>query len=141
MPQTRAIFQVVNESMAAAARAHATDRGIDYAHAGACLGGAGPVHACHVAEYADQPPDHPPLASVLSAFGTVTRSGSTLPAASRDHQTAGGDYADMIAEAATALEAAGAPQTLGPLRSGADMRYADNKTRSRWISPPTRRSP
>ena len=69
----RGIFQVVNESMAAAARAHATDRGIDYRGMPVlAFGGAGPVHACHVAELLESTTViYPPLASVLSAFGTL----------------------------------------------------------------------
>ncbi|MEZ5880994.1 MAG: hydantoinase/oxoprolinase family protein [Nitratireductor sp.] len=67
------IFEVVCEQMAAAARAHATDRGID--HRGLpmlAFGGAGPVHACLVADLIDSSQViYPPLASVLSAFGTL----------------------------------------------------------------------
>jgi len=67
------IFEVVCEQMAAAARAHATDRGID--HRGLpmlAFGGAGPVHACRVADLIDSSQViYPPLASVLSAFGTL----------------------------------------------------------------------
>ena len=72
-PTARGIFQVVNESMAAAARAHATDRGIDYRGMPVlAFGGAGPVHACHVAELLESTTViYPPLASVLSAFGTL----------------------------------------------------------------------
>ena len=67
------IYRVVGESMAAAARAHATDRGIDYRGLPLlAFGGAGPVHACYVAELLDSPAViYPPLASVLSAFGTL----------------------------------------------------------------------
>ncbi|MCB1416609.1 MAG: hydantoinase/oxoprolinase family protein, partial [Nitratireductor sp.] len=67
------IFEVVCEQMAAAARAHATDRGID--HRGLpmlAFGGAGPVHACLVADLIDSSQViYPLLASVLSAFGTL----------------------------------------------------------------------
>ena len=67
------IYRVVGESMASAARAHATDRGIDYRGVPLlAFGGAGPVHACYVAELLDSPAViFPPLASVLSAFGTL----------------------------------------------------------------------
>ena len=59
--------------MTAAARAHAIDRGIDYRGLPLfAFGGAGPVHACYVAELLDSPVViYPPLASVLSAFGTL----------------------------------------------------------------------
>ena len=65
------IYRVVGESMTAAARAHAVDRGIDYRGLPLfAFGGAGPVHACYVAELLESPMViYPPLASVLSAFG------------------------------------------------------------------------
>jgi len=67
------IYRVVGESMASAARAHATDRGIDYRGVPLlAFGGAGPVHALYVAELLESPSViFPPLASVLSAFGTL----------------------------------------------------------------------
>src|SRR5690606_25334242 len=67
------VFEVVCEQMAAAARTHATDRGIDYRGLPLlAFGGAGPVHACMVAELVDSDRViYPPLASVLSAFGTL----------------------------------------------------------------------
>ncbi len=67
------IFSVVGESMAAAARAHATDRGVNYRGMPMlAFGGAGPVHACYVAERLDSAKIiYPPMASVLSAFGTL----------------------------------------------------------------------
>ncbi|WP_128294214.1 hydantoinase/oxoprolinase family protein [Afifella aestuarii] len=67
------VFEVVCEQMAAATRTHATDRGIDYRGLPLlAFGGAGPVHACMVAELVDgEKIIYPPLASVLSAFGTL----------------------------------------------------------------------
>ncbi len=67
------IFSVVGESMAAAARTHATDRGVNYRGLPLlAFGGAGPVHACYVAESLDSNQVvYPPMASVLSAFGTL----------------------------------------------------------------------
>lgn len=67
------IFSVVGESMAAAARAHATDRGVDYRGLPLlAFGGAGPVHACYVAEQLESSQViYPPMASVLSAVGTL----------------------------------------------------------------------
>ncbi|PPR12191.1 MAG: Acetophenone carboxylase gamma subunit [Alphaproteobacteria bacterium MarineAlpha11_Bin1] len=125
----RGIFQVVNESMAAAARAHATDRGIDYRGIPVlAFGGAGPVHACHVAELLESTRViYPPLASVLSAFGTLvtplrfdlargTRGGIDLASAARI-------YSDMVTEAGAALESAGAPAGVIRYVYGADMRY------------------
>ena len=59
--------------MAAATRTHATERGIDYRGLPLlAFGGAGPVHACMVAELTESKQViYPPLASVLSAFGTL----------------------------------------------------------------------
>ncbi len=70
------IYRVVAETMAAAVRAHAADRGVD--HRGLPLlafGGAGPVHACAVGELLQSTAViFPPQASVLSAFGTLVTS-------------------------------------------------------------------
>ena len=67
------VFEVVCEQMAAATRTHATDRGIDYRGLPMlAFGGAGPVHACMVADLIDSTRViYPPMASVLSAFGTL----------------------------------------------------------------------
>jgi N-methylhydantoinase A len=67
------VFDVVCEQMAAATRTHATERGIDYRGLPLlAFGGAGPVHACLVAELNESTKViYPPLASVLSAFGTL----------------------------------------------------------------------
>lgn len=68
------IHRVVNENMASAARIHAIERGRDvHGHALFAFGGAGPVHACHVAEILGL--DEvivPPGAGVASAFGMLT---------------------------------------------------------------------
>ncbi|HMS00192.1 MAG TPA: hydantoinase/oxoprolinase family protein [Anaerolineales bacterium] len=65
------IHQLVNENMAAAARVHAAERGLDIQkYAMVTTGGAGPVHASGVAERLNV---HtvivPPIAGVGSAFG------------------------------------------------------------------------
>ena len=67
------IVEVVDQNMASSARMHAVERGVDLR--GVTLlafGGAGPVHACRVAELVESSrvvfPVH---ASVLSAFGTL----------------------------------------------------------------------
>lgn len=67
------VFSIVGESMAAAVRAHATDRGVNYRGLPMlAFGGAGPVHACYVAERVESSKViYPPMASVLSAFGTL----------------------------------------------------------------------
>ncbi|MEC7490597.1 MAG: hydantoinase/oxoprolinase family protein [Pseudomonadota bacterium] len=131
IPQTaRGIFQVVNESMAAAARAHATDRGFDYRGIPVlAFGGAGPVHACHVAELLESTTViYPPLASVLSAFGTlVTPVRFDLArgtAGGINWQAAAATYAEMTAESGIALETAGCDPKDIKYIYGADMRYA-----------------
>jgi N-methylhydantoinase A len=152
VPQTaRGIFQVVNESMAAAARAHATDRGIDYRGMPVlAFGGAGPVHACHVADLLESDTViYPPLASVLSAFGTlVTPVRFDLArgtAGGVDWDAAAATYASMADEAQDALQAAGCPAAEIRFVFGADMRYVgqqnevtvdfdDDPTKSRNIN-------
>lgn len=70
---SRGIYRVVTEAMASAARAHATDRGVDYRGLPLfAFGGAGPLHACGVAELLQSSSVIvPPRSSVLSAFGTL----------------------------------------------------------------------
>ncbi len=67
------VYEVVNQNMAAAARMHAVEMGVDLR--GVTLlafGGAGPVHACAVADLLESPRVIFPVnASVLSAFGTL----------------------------------------------------------------------
>ena len=65
------IHELVNENMAAAARVHAAERGLDTRrYAMIATGGAGPVHACGVARRLGvDTVVVPPLAGVGSAFG------------------------------------------------------------------------
>ena len=65
------IHQLVNENMASAARVHAAERGLDIQkYAMVTTGGAGPVHACGVAERLNiKTVIVPPIAGVGSAFG------------------------------------------------------------------------
>ncbi|MEM9034299.1 MAG: hydantoinase/oxoprolinase family protein [Actinomycetota bacterium] len=67
------VREVVEQNMAAAARMHAVERGIDLRGVSLiAFGGAGPVHACGVAELLEAPRVVFPVnASVLSAFGTL----------------------------------------------------------------------
>jgi N-methylhydantoinase A len=67
------VHEVVNQNMAAAARMHAVERGADLRGTPViAFGGAGPVHACGVAELLDAPSVvFPANASVLSAFGAL----------------------------------------------------------------------
>jgi N-methylhydantoinase A len=127
------IYRVVAEAMAGAARAHATDRGVD--HRGLPLlafGGAGPVHACAVGELLQSAAViFPPQASVLSAFGalvTPVRLDLVRSALSQldcldwsgVHRLVG----EMKAEAAEALGEAGVAASDMRLTLGADLRYA-----------------
>ncbi len=67
------IFRIVGESMGAAVRAHATDRGADpRGFPLLAFGGAGGLHASYVAELLEsEAVIFPPMASVLSAFGAL----------------------------------------------------------------------
>src|SRR3546814_12537475 len=67
------VHTVVNQNMAAAARMHAVERGLDLRGVPLiAFGGAGPVHACGAAELLEATrgtfPVHPP---VPSAFGPL----------------------------------------------------------------------
>ncbi len=66
--------QLVNENMAAAARVHAAERGLEIRrYCMVATGGAGPMHACGVAQALGiRRIIIPPLAGVGSAFGFLT---------------------------------------------------------------------
>ena len=138
------IFQVVCEQMAAAARTHATDRGIDYRGLPLlAFGGAGPVHACMVAELVDSDQViYPPLASVLSAFGTLVSPaqidlvrGHVSPLETLDWNEAGARIAGMVAEGTTALQEAGLDGDDIAFSFGVDMRYHGQQSEL-WINLP-----
>jgi N-methylhydantoinase A len=133
LAQTAAgIYRVVAETMAAAARTHATDRGID--HRGLPLlafGGAGPVHACAVGALLESTAViFPPQASVLSAFGTLVTSVRFDLVRSAPGMLETLDWGDvdrllteMTEEGHEALAEAGCgPETVS-LIFGADLRY------------------
>ena len=67
------VYELVNQNMAASARMHAVERGADLRGTPViAFGGAGPVHACGVAELLESPQVvFPANASVLSAFGAL----------------------------------------------------------------------
>jgi N-methylhydantoinase A len=67
------IHELVNQNMAAASRMHAVEMGEDLRGVTMlAFGGAGPIHACGVAELLESPRIVFPVnASVLSAFGTL----------------------------------------------------------------------
>jgi N-methylhydantoinase A len=126
------IHELVNQNMAAAARMHAVEQGEDLR--GVTLlafGGAGPIHACGVAELLDSPRVIFPVnASVLSAFGTLVspvridlarsmvRSLSEISHDERDHL-----LDDLRDEGRRVLAAAGVPGDRIRFRYGLDARY------------------
>jgi N-methylhydantoinase A len=126
------IYRVVGESMTAAARAHAVDRGIDYRGVPLfAFGGAGPVHACNVAELLESPMViYPPLASVLSAFGTLVtppRLDLSQGALSRLSALNWPDIDHVVtklaADATAGLASAGCKAAEITFQYGADLRY------------------
>ncbi len=126
------IYSVVGESMAAAARAHATDRGVDYRGLPLlAFGGAGPIHACYVAEQLDSSEViYPPMASVLSAVGTLVTParldlarGGLCRVNAIDWDTVGRLISDMVADGRKALLEAGLPEESIAYDFSADMRY------------------
>lgn len=126
------IYEVVGESMAAAIRAHANDRGVDWRGIPLlAFGGAGPVHACYVAELLDsREVIYPPMASVLSAFGTLVTS-LRLDLVRSDLYALGWiDWAAveaqlhaMTEEARAALLNAGCPADAVTISIEGDLRY------------------
>jgi N-methylhydantoinase A len=127
------IFRIVAETMAGAARAHATDRGVD--HRGLPLlafGGAGPVHACAVGELLQSTAViFPPQASVLSAFGSLVTPvrldlvrSALNELESLDWEEVDRLVGEMTAEAGEALIEAGATAEEIRWTLGADLRYA-----------------
>jgi N-methylhydantoinase A len=127
------IFSVVGESMAAAARAHATDRGVNYRGLPLlAFGGAGPVHACYVAERLDSTQViYPPMASVLSAFGTLVTParldlvrGGLAHLKMLDWSHVDASFKSMLDEGKAALLEAGIPEDSISYAFAADMRYS-----------------
>ena len=126
------VHELVNQNMAAAARMHAVEQGEDLR--GVTLlafGGAGPIHACGVAELLDSPRVIFPVnASVLSAFGTLVspvridlarsmvRSLSEISHSERDRL-----LDDLRDEGRRVLAAAGVPSDRIRFRYGLDARY------------------
>ncbi len=126
------IYRVVGEFMTAAARAHAIDRGIDYRGLPLfAFGGAGPVHACYVADLLESPVViYPPLASVLSAFGTLVTPprldlsrGALARLSALDWPHADDVLTQLVDDARKGLASAGCGAGDIAYRFGADMRY------------------
>jgi N-methylhydantoinase A len=128
----RGIFRVVTEAMAAAARAHATDRGVDYRGMPLfAFGGAGPVHACEVASLLQSSVVIvPPQPSVLSAFGTLVTSlrldlvrSDLVRVGDLDWDRVDRILSELVTEASAALAEAGCGEASIKLIFGADLRY------------------
>jgi N-methylhydantoinase A len=127
------MHEIVNQNMAAAARMHAVEMGVDLRGVTViAFGGAGPVHACGVADLLES--DRlifPVNASVLSAFGTLVspvridlarslpRMIDTVDPVERDHL-----LDELRAEGRRVLSAAGVPDDAVQFRYGVDARYS-----------------
>ena len=126
------IGEVVDQNMAASARMHAVERGVDLR--GVTLlafGGAGPVHACRVAELVESSrvvfPVH---ASVLSAFGTLVtpvRIDLARSLLRPLEQLRGAEVEELLesmrSEGRRVLAGAGVPAGQVRFRYGIDVRY------------------
>ena len=131
------IYSLVGEVMAAAARTHATERGVNYRGLPLlAFGGAGPIHACYVAEQLES---HkvifPPMASVLSAFGTLVTPIRIDLARSNLMRLSEMDWgivdtlmSEMIAEGKKALVNAGLSGDSIGCSFSVDMRYIGQQT-------------
>ncbi len=126
------VHQLVNENMAAAARVHAAERGLEIRrYCMVATGGAGPVHACGVAAgLGISRIIIPPLAGVGSAFGFLTApiafdfTRSYVARLDRlNLAELNRILADLRREGQRIVEAAGVPATDISVRLNIDMRY------------------
>lgn len=126
------IHRMVNENMANAARVHAAERGIDIrGYAMVATGGAGPVHACGVAERLGIcTVIVPPTAGVSSAFGLMLAPISFDFARSYVARLEALNFArlntlfdEMETEGAGVLREAGVARSQMRIERTADMRY------------------
>ena len=127
------MHEIVNQNMAAAARMHGVEMGVDLRGVTViAFGGAGPVHACGVADLLESDRVIFPVnASVLSAFGTLVSPvridlARSLPRMIDDVDAAERDALldDLRAEGRRVLSAAGVPDDAVRFRYGIDARYA-----------------
>ena len=133
MDTAAGIHEVVNQNMAAAARMHGVEQGVDLRGVTVlAFGGAGPVHACGVADLLESDKVIFPVnASVLSAFGTLVspvridlarsmpRLLDSVDAAERDAL-----LDELRGEGRRVLSAAGVPPGDVRFRYGLDARYS-----------------
>jgi N-methylhydantoinase A len=133
----RGIFRVVTESMAAAVRTHANDRGVDWRGMPLfAFGGAGPVHGCEVAALLQSSEVIvPPQPSVLSAFGTLVTSvrldlvrSDLVPVNELDWTRVDRILGQLAAEATAALKEAGCAEDSVTLIFAADLRYVGQQS-------------
>ena len=126
------VHQLVNENMAAAARVHAAERGLEIRrYSMVATGGAGPVHACGVANgLGIRRIIVPPLAGVGSAFGFLTApiafdfTRSYVARLSELNLAELNEVlADLEREGRRIVEAAGVPASDIHVRLHIDMRY------------------
>jgi N-methylhydantoinase A len=126
------IYRIVGETMASAARAHAVDRGVDYRGIPLlAFGGAGPLHACYVAELLGSTTVIvPPNASVLSAFGMLVTPvrydlvrGALGKLTTTDWAAADRMFAEMVTAGRQALLEAGVAGDDVRVSFGGDLRY------------------
>ena len=127
------VHEVVNQNMAAAARMHGVEMGVDLRGVPLiAFGGAGPVHACGVADLLESDRVIFPVnASVLSAFGTLVSPvridlARSLPRLIDNVEPAERDSLldDLRSEGRRVLLAAGVPDDAVVFRYGVDARYA-----------------
>lgn len=126
------MYEVVSQNMAAAARMHAVERGVDLRGVTVlAFGGAGPPHACRVAELLDSDRVVFPVnASVLSAFGTLVSPvridlARSMPVklAEVDPAERDGLLDELREEGRRVLLSAGVPEADIRFRYGIDARY------------------
>ncbi len=127
------VHEVVNQNMAAAASMHGVEMGVDLRGIPLiAFGGAGPVHACGVAELLESDSVIFPVnASVLSAFGTLVSPvridlARSMPRLLDDLDAAERDALldELRGEGRRVLQAAGVPDDAIIFRYGVDARYA-----------------
>ncbi|MEE9414131.1 MAG: hydantoinase/oxoprolinase family protein [Acidimicrobiales bacterium] len=127
------VHEVVNQNMAAAARMHGVEQGIDLRGVTVlAFGGAGPVHACGVADLLESDRVIFPVnASVLSAFGTLVSPvridlARSLPRLldAVDERERDGLLDELRTEGRRVLLAAGVAEGDVVFRYGVDARYA-----------------